>query len=374
MGSPPTGTVTFLFTDIEGSTRLWDQYPEAMKTALAKHDALLRGIFGMHNGQIVKVTGDGFHVVFTTATDTVHAAIHAQQAIQTDINGDVAIKVRMGIHTGEAQLRDGDYFGGTLNLAARIMSIGHGGQVLISETTHHITQEHLYTNVSVLDLGYHQLKGLSKAENIYQIFTPDLQQEFPALKSEKHATNNLPSQLTSFIGRERELVEVKSSLEDARLLTLTGPGGTGKTRLSIQIGSQVLSNFKDGVWLVEFASISDPSLITQTIASVFDIGEVPGVPLKILLHEFMCEKQLLFILDNCEHLIEASAEVVDEFLQVAPNIKILASSREAQREEYEKEVTELKANMDREEFTSLWIEGRSMTMDEVIELALEEYE
>ena len=325
----PTSTVTFLFTDIENSTPLWEKHPEAMKSALAKHDSLARSISLLHNGRIIKTTGDGFLVVFATATDAVQAAIHAQQAIQKDSWDDVAIKVRMGIHTGEAELRDGDYFGGTLNLAARIMSIGHGGQILISETTLQIAQEHLSAHVSVTDLGEHRLKGLSKVERIFQISTLELQQEFPALKSLTHISNNLPTQLTSFIGRERELDEAQSKLENARLLTLIGPGGTGKTRLSIQLGAQLLSNFKDGVWLVEFAPISDPSLVMQTIASVFDIGEVPGVPLKMLVHDFVREKHLLLILDNCEHLVEASARVADEILHVAPKVKIIVSSREA---------------------------------------------
>ena len=325
----PTGTFTFLFTDIENSTPLWEKHPEAMKTALAKHDSLLRGILLMHNGQIVKVTGDGFHVVFTTASDAVHAAVHAQQALQKDTQDDVPIKVRMGIHTGEAQLRDGDYFGGTLNLAARIMSIGHGGQILISETTHNITQDHMPSNISVLNLGQHQLKGLSKIEKIFQISTPDLQQEFPALKSQMHATNNLPPQLTSFVGRERELVEAKSRLEGARLLTLIGPGGTGKTRLSVQIATDQLANFKDGVWLVELAPISDPTLINMTIASVFDLREVQGIPITSILLDYLRAKNLLLILDNCEHLVEATAEATDQILQSCPDLKVLASSREA---------------------------------------------
>jgi len=325
----PTSTVTFLFTDIENSTPLWEKHPEAMKSALAKHDSLVRSISLLHNGRIIKTTGDGFHVVFATATDAVQAAIHAQQAIQKDSWDDVAIKVRMGIHTGEAELRDGDYFGGTLNLAARIMSIGHGGQILISETTLQIAQEHLSAHVSVTDLGEHRLKGLSKVERIFQISTLELQQEFPALKSLTHISNNLPTQLTSFIGRERELDEAQSKLENARLLTLIGPGGTGKTRLSIQLGSQLVPGFKDGVWLVEFAPISDPSLVMQTIASAFDIREVHGTLLKNLVHDYLREKHLLLILDNCEHLVEASARVADEILHVAPKVKIIVSSREA---------------------------------------------
>jgi predicted ATPase/class 3 adenylate cyclase/tetratricopeptide (TPR) repeat protein len=332
MGSLPSGTVTFLFTDIEGSTKLWEQSPKAMKSALAKHDSILKEVVESNNGQIIKTTGDGIHAVFSTAIDAISASLEAQRTFQTSEvleTSDVSLRIRMGLHTGEAALRDDDYYGGVLNRAARIMSIGHGGQILLSETTLQIAREHLSSDVSALDLGQHHLKGLSKAERIFQISTPFLQKEFPALKSQVYATNNLPTQLTSFVGRERELAESKSRLEGARLVTLIGPGGTGKTRLSIQLGLQLIPNFKDGVWLVEFAPISDPSLIIQTIASVFDIGEVPGVPLKTLLHDFLREKHLLLILDNCEHLVEASAKVVDELLHVAPNIKIIASSREA---------------------------------------------
>ena len=331
-GNLPSGTVTFLFTDIEDSTKLWEKFPEAMKSALAKHDALLKEAVESNFGQIIKTTGDGIHAVFSTAMDAVNASIDAQHTFQTSEffeNSEVSIRVRMGIHTGEAELRDGDYYGSTLNRAARIMSIGHGGQILVSETTLHIAQEHLVPEVTVLDLGHHQLKGLKRAEKIFQIAMPDLQQEFPSLKSVTHATNNLPAQLTSFIGRERELAEAKSRLDDARLLTLIGPGGTGKTRLSVQLGTDLLETFRDGVWLVELAPISDPSLVMQTVASAFDIHEISGTPLKALVHDYLREKQLLLILDNCEHLVDASAKIADEFLHVAAKTKIIASSREA---------------------------------------------
>ena len=332
MSDLPSGTVTFLFTDIEGSTTLWEQYPEAMKSALVMHDTVLKETIETNHGQIIKTTGDGVHAVFRTAIDAVKSALDAQSVFQTSEIFDaseVSLHIRMGIHTGEAQLRDGDYYGGTLNRAARIMSIGHCGQILVSVTTYHIAQEHFAANITSLDLGEHHLKGLSKPEKIYQVTTPDLTQEFPPLRSQTHATDNLPTQLTSFVGRERELADAKSKLEGARLLTLIGPGGTGKTRLSIQLGSQLIPDFKDGVWLVEFAPITDPSLVTQTIASTFENGEVPNVPLKLLLHEFLREKHLLLILDNCEHLVEASAQVADELLHVAPNVKVIASSREA---------------------------------------------
>lgn len=332
MHNLPSGTVTFLFTDIEGSTQLWERYPEAMKSALAKHDSILKEAVESNNGHIVKTTGDGIHAVFLTALDAINASIDVQREFQTSevfMTSEVSLRVRMGLHTGEAELRDGDYYGGTLNRAARIMSIGHGGQILLSEITLQVAQEQLPKDTSAIDLGRHHLKGLNRPEHIYQLNMPGLQQEFPPLKSLTHATSNLPTQLTSFIGREKELAEAKSRLEGARLLTLIGPGGTGKTRLSIQLGLQLVSDFKDGVWLVEFAPISDSSLIIQTISSTFDIGEVSGTTLKTLLHDFLREKHLLLILDNCEHLVEASAIVADKLLHVAPNIKIIASSREA---------------------------------------------
>jgi predicted ATPase/class 3 adenylate cyclase len=328
MNNLPSGTVTFLFTDIEGSTKLWEKRPEAMKSVLAAHDEILKDAIETHCGHVIKTTGDGVHAVFVTAIDAVKASIAAQKKFLKPL-GDIQIKVRMGMHTGEAELRDGDYYGGALNRAARIMGVAHGEQILLSAVTASLAREQLPGDTTLLDLGEHHLKNLTRTENIFQLNTPDLQQEFPALKSLTHATNNLPTQLTSFIGRKRELAEAKTKLEGARLLTLIGPGGTGKTRLSIQLGSQLLSTFKDGVWLVEFAPISDPSLVMQTIASTFDIREAPGVPLKVLVHDYLRDKHTLLILDNCEHLVEASAKVADEFLHTAPQLKIIASSREA---------------------------------------------
>ncbi|HKI55407.1 MAG TPA: adenylate/guanylate cyclase domain-containing protein, partial [Anaerolineales bacterium] len=264
MSNLPSGTVTFLFTDIEGSTKLWEKYPEEMKSALAKHDSILKEAVESNHGQIIKTTGDGIHAVFSTAIDAVNAALKAQREFQTSEVSDtseVSIKVRMGIHTGEAEMREGDYYGGTLNRAARIMSIGHGGQILISDITAQLIWEHLPENTSLLDLGSHHLKGLLQPEHIRQVNTPDLQADFPPLNSIPTATNNLPAQLTSFVGREHELTQAQKKLSDARLLTLIGPGGTGKTRLSVQIAGEQIANFKDGVWMVELAPISDAANI-----------------------------------------------------------------------------------------------------------------
>ena len=343
----PTGTVTFLFTDIEGSTKLWEKYPEAMKSALAKHDSILKETVESHRGQIVKTTGDGIHAVFATAIDGINAAITAQHKLNSlilnenvvSIHGadelrhysttEAQLKSRMGLHTGEAELREGDYFGQTLNRAARIMSAGHGGQILISDVVAQVAREHLSADVSLLDLGEHYLKGVVQAEKIYQIIAPNLQKEFPPLNSIPTATNNLPQQLTSFIGRERELKEACEKLTSSKLLTLIVPGGTGKTRLSIQIGTEGLANFKNGVWLIELAPISDPAYIIPAIASVFEIRAVQNIPLIQFVLDYLRAKEILLILDNCEHLVEASAGVANQLLHECPQLKIVASSREA---------------------------------------------
>ena len=344
MGTLPTGTVTFLFTDIEGSTKLWEEHPEEMKSALAEHDSILREAINSNNGHIIKTTGDGVHAVFTTVLDAIHAAVTAQRALvqtsevfaehpqngaEADQTSEVSIHVRMGMHTGEAELRDGDYYGQSLNRAARIMDVAHGGQILLSAVTAALVRDHLPADTDLLDLGEHRLKNLSRTENIFQLNVPDLPRDFPPLASLNIFANNLPVQLTSFIGRERELVEVKQRLENAHLLTLIGPGGTGKTRLSLQLGASLLPDFKDGVWLAELAPLSHPSLVVQTVASVLAVREQPGMPLKELVLDYLRDKHLLLILDNCEHLIETCVQLTDEFLHNAPKMKVIASSREA---------------------------------------------
>lgn len=328
MGRLPSGTVTFLFTDIEGSTGLWEMHPEAMKKALSQHDSILRETIEANGGQVIKATGDGVHGVFEKAMDAVHATIAAQRAFKDPLF-DLPINVRMGLHSGEAELRAGDYYGQALNRAARIMSVAHGGQILLSSVTAELAREHLPADVSLLDLGEHRLRDLVRPERIFQLQAAGLQTEFPALKSLNFLPNNLPSQLTSFIGRERELQDAQKLLGSARLLTLIGPGGTGKTRLSLQLAAEQLSEFKDGVWLVELAPLSDPAYIASTIASTLELHEVPGIPLMDIIIDYLRAKRLLLILDNCEHLVEASAQTADQLLHACPQLKILASSREA---------------------------------------------
>jgi predicted ATPase/class 3 adenylate cyclase len=327
-----SGTVTFLFTDIEGSTKLWEGYPEAMKAVLARHDAILRQAVEGNGGHIIKTTGDGIHAVFESAAGGVSATLAAQQALTEETWDEIkpqALRIRMGLHTGDAEARAGDYFGPTLNRAARLMSIAHGGQILLSKTTAELADEELPENTTLLDLGEHRLKDLVRPEHVFQLTHPTLISEFPPIKSINSFPNNLPIQLTSFIGRERELREAKGRLESARLLTLIGPGGTGKTRLTLQLAADVLPNFADGVWFVELAPLADPALILQTIASVLGVREQLGMPLIDIVINYLRTKKLLLILDNCEHLVESCAQLVDQFLHASQTIKMIASSREA---------------------------------------------
>ena len=328
----PSGTVTFLFTDLEGSTKLWEQYPGEMKLALARHDEILRSAIESHDGNVIKNTGDGFHAVFDTALNAVKAALAAQQACSNAAWEEIKphhLHVRIGLHTGEAQERAGDYYGPTLNRAARLMALAHGGQTLLSTTTAGLVRDQLPEDATLRDLGEHRLRDLVRSEHIFQLSQPGIHSEFPALKSIDAFPNNLPVQLTSFIGREHELEDARNRLQSAHLLTLIGPGGTGKTRLAVQLAADLLPFFQDGVWLAEFAPLTDPALVVQSVASVLHLREQMGMPLSDLVTDYLRDKNLLLVLDNCEHLIEACAQLADQLLHACASLKIIASSREA---------------------------------------------
>jgi len=332
MNNLPSGTVTFLFTDIEGSTQLWEKYPDKMRSALAVHDSILSDVITVNHGHIIKTTGDGAHAVFEKAIDALHATLDIQHTLTTSRlfdDQDIALHVRMGLHTGEAELRGNDYYGQALNRTARIMAVASGGQILLSNITAEVVREHLPASASLQDLGEHHLKDLIRPEHLYQLSAPGLRQDFPAIKSSSTFQSNLPTQLTSFIGREKELAEVKALLDSARLVTLTGSGGTGKTRLSIEVGTQLLSNFANGVWLIELASLSDPAQIIPALARAFGLHELPFNSLANIVADYLRDKKLLLILDNCEHLIAACARLADDLLHQCSGLKILASSREA---------------------------------------------
>lgn len=325
----PSGNVTFLFTDIERSSQLWEMHPQAMGRALAQHDELMRDVFSEYRGFIFKTIGDAFCVAFANALDAARAAVDAQRKLAAATWEETGpLRVRIALHSGEAEQRDGDYFGQTLNRVARVLAAGHGGQTLLSRVTAERVREELPEEASLRDLGERRLKDLSKPERIYQLVTIDLPTDFPPLRSLEVLPNNLPAQVTTFVGRAREMAEVKRLLETTRLLTLTGTGGTGKTRLSLQVAAEVLDRFPHGVWLVELATISDPVLVPETIANAVDVREEPGRPPLETLADALRARRLLLVLDNCEHLIAECAQIAAALLRRCPELIILASSRE----------------------------------------------
>jgi predicted ATPase/class 3 adenylate cyclase len=330
MAGLPTGTVTFLFTDIEGSTTRWEHQPEAMRLALARHDEILRSAIAEHGGHVVKTMGDAFHAAFSRAPDGLAAAIDAQRRLQSEAWDEVApLRVRMALHTGAAEERDGDYFGPVLNRAARLMSVGHGGQVLLSQPTYELVRDELPEATTVIDLGEHRLKDLSRPEHAYQLAHQDIDAQFPPLRSLDSVPNNLPRQLTSFVGREQEMADVKRLLAATSLLTLVGTGGAGKTRLSLQVAADLVDEYRDGVWIVELAPLADGSLVAQAVATALGVREQAGRPAILTLEEYLLPRQLLLVLDNCEHLVAACAATADRLLRACPGLKILATSREA---------------------------------------------
>src|SRR5512144_3302266 len=320
---------TLVFTDIEGSTRLWEEQPDRMRAALAGHDALARKIVCAHRGSVVKTTGDGVHAVFDDPLDAIVAALEFQQALADPAaTAGLALAVRCGVHAGVVERRDDDYFGTAVNRAARLMAVAHGGQVLLSQAVASLVEGRLPALVTLRDLGAVRLRDLASPEYVYQLVHPRLRQEFPALRSLEATPNNLPQEVTSFVGRERELAEVKGLLAKTRLVTLLGVGGLGKTRLSLHAALGVLDDYPDGVWFVELAPLTDPLLVPQALASVLRIKEEPGRPLAEALARHAKDRRMLLILDNCEHLVEACAELALSLLQVGARLKILASSRE----------------------------------------------
>jgi predicted ATPase/class 3 adenylate cyclase len=330
MANLPSGTVTFLFTDIEGSTKLAQQHRDFWETLRERHHAILRNAIESNNGYVFQIIGDAFCAAFHKAGEALKAALKSQQGLQNEEWDDVPIRVRMGIHTGEAEAYAGEYHGYlTMSLVQRLMSAGHGGQILISDTTEKLLREELPKNVSLRNLGEHKFKDVSYSVRVFQVVTLGLQTQFPALRTEDAHPNNLPTQLTSFVGREKELVDVKKLLFNAHMLTLIGPGGMGKTRLSIQAASEVLDQYPDGVWFVELAPILDPLLVPRTTAMAMSLRDEPQRPVIEMLCDYLREKKMLIILDNCEHLVEACARMADRILHAAPNVRILASSREA---------------------------------------------
>ncbi len=303
-----------------------------MKHALARHDALSRATVEAHHGLIVKMTGDGIHAAFDDPLDAVVAALELQQALsELNASGELALSVRCGLDAGVVERRDNDYFGTPVNRAARIMAAAHGGQVLISDPVAVLVRDRLPVGVSLRDLGRVRFRDLTSLERVHQLLHPRLRADFPALRTLAATPNNLPQQLTAFIGRTRELAEVNRLLGKTRVLTLHGVGGIGKTRLALQAAADVLGDYPDGVWLVELASFADPRNVPLAVAAVLGVKEEAGHPVAEALLEFVKDRKLLLILDNCEHLLMPCAELATQLLQAGPQLWILATSREPLR-------------------------------------------
>ena len=334
--SLPTGTVTFLFTDIEGSTRLWQQHPGPMKDALVHHHALLQQAIELNDGYVFQIVGDAFCAAFAAAPKAVAAALAAQRALIGEAWRETGpIRVRMAVHTGSAELRAGDHKSGeyvsglTLSHTARLLSAAHGRQILVSSATHELVRHDLPDRAQLRELGNHRLRDFPRAEQIYQVVVPDLPDAFPTLRSLEAVPGNLPRQLTTFIGREGVMEDAKRRLTATQLLTLTGPGGSGKTRLSLEIAATLVDEYPDGVWLLEFAPLADPAHVPQVLATTLGAREEAGRPLLSTLVEHLRRRRALLIFDNCEHLVDACAGLAEALLRGCSDVKILASSREA---------------------------------------------
>ncbi len=327
---PASQTLAFLFTDIEGSTRLWEQYRERMKDALECHDAILREAVEASNGRVVKSTGDGFMVVFASATDGLSACLKAQHDLASASWGETgALRVRMALHVGEAARRNGDYYGPTLNRAARVMSAGHGGQVLLSAAAAALVVDQLPEGTTLRDLGEHRLKDLGRPERVFQLVHPDLAASFPPLVVLSHRTSELPGEPSAFVGRAGELKKIRERLEDesVRLLTLTGPGGIGKTRLALHAAADQVDRFEDGAVFVDLSAARDSASMLAAIARRLGLHETREPLLDELARELR-EQRLLLILDNFEQ-VTASAPTAAQLLLGCPRLKLLVTSREA---------------------------------------------
>ena len=317
----PSGTVTFLFTDIEGSTRLRQAAPDEMRQSLERHDSILRGAIDGHGGYVFSTGGDGFGVAFARAGDAVAAALQAQLVLEAEPWPEGApLKVRMGLHTGEVAERDGDYFGTAVNRAARLMAVAHGGQVVCSSATAGVID----AGVTLVDLGDHRLRDLDRPVRVFQVGGGS----FAPLRSLDALPGNLPRQLSSFVGRDREMAKVVATLAEAPVVTLTGVGGVGKTRLAVQAAAAVLPRYRDGAWLAELAPVRDGEQVAEAVLGAFSLTANPGTAPADALVDFLRHKQLVLVLDNCEHLIGPVVELVSMLVESCRGVAILATSRE----------------------------------------------
>jgi len=330
----PSGTVTFLFTDIEGSTKLAQQYRDRWESLRSRHHSILKSAIESQDGYVFQIIGDAFCAAFHTAGDALQASITSQTQLQAEDWGEALVKVRMGIHTGKAEIQPaGDYHGyAAMSRVQRLMSAGHGGQILLSMAAQELVRDELPEGITLRDMGYHRLKDLIHPEHIYQVNIPNLPSDFAALKTLDLQLNNLPSHLTPFIGREREIAAVLGLLRNpvVRIVTLSGAGGTGKTRLSLQVAADLLDEYEDGVWFVQLAAISEAELVLPAIASSLMIKESTGMPIEQVLLEYLRNRHLLLVLDNFEQVVSAG-HLIGRLLEGALKVKVLVTSREVLR-------------------------------------------
>ena len=333
MGNLPSGTVTFLLTDIEGSTRLWELRTAAMDHALQRHNAILEEAFSANGGHVITGRGEGDSVfaVFQSAQQALLGTVEAQIRLRHEPWPEgVALSVRMAMHTGEADLRDGQYQGhAAINRCGRLRALAHGGQVLTSATTRDLVYHHLPAGIGLKSLGEHKLRDIELPEHIFQVVHDGLEEVFPPLTTAPRTSSNLPEQLTSFVGRQHESAELKTLLERSRLVTITGSAGAGKTRMAIKVAGELLGAYEDGVCIVELASLADPDLVPQAVSAALNKRPPPGHSHDSILLETLRDQRRLLLLDNCEHLIEACARLTDTLLKGCPRIRVLATSREA---------------------------------------------
>jgi predicted ATPase/class 3 adenylate cyclase len=311
----PSGVVTFLFTDVEGSTRRWEADAEGMRAALAAHDEALLKAIEAHGGFMFKHTGDGVCAAFSSPRSAVDAAVAAQRALE--------LPVRMGIATGEAELRDGDYFGAVLNRVARVMAAGHGGQILLAEST-----ASLLSGVDLVDLGPRRLRDLSTPVGVFQVQAEGLRTDFPSLRALDAGPGNLRPATTSFIGRGSELDEVQAAVKAHRLVTLTGVGGVGKTRLALEVAARLVDEFPDGVWFFELAAVADPAAVPDAVAAVLGITQQPGKTVGESVAAALEGRLRLLVFDNCEHVLDAAADLIEAILTQSATVRVVATSRE----------------------------------------------
>ncbi|HVR33573.1 MAG TPA: adenylate/guanylate cyclase domain-containing protein [Acidimicrobiia bacterium] len=323
----PSGVVSFLMTDVEDSTSAWESDPSGMAASLALHDSFCRDVASEHGGYVFSTAGDAFAIAFQHPGDALDASVEIQRRLMSAQWPGPPIRVRMGIHTGTADERDGDYFGPTLNRAARVMTAGNGGQVLVSSVTTELLKSRIGGGVDLIDRGAHRLSGMSEAERLFEVSHPWA--VTAELRTPRIQPTNLGEPLSSFVGRERELAEITRRLESARLVVLAGAGGTGKTRLAVESGRVSLSSFADGVWIVELATLSSPALVMTAIGDVFSLrpGEHASIEEVVVRH--LWSRQLLLIVDNCEHVLEGAASDIRLILEGAPNVRVMATSRES---------------------------------------------